>query len=55
MCQKITMYIQKKVNELLAKDKTSAKKSVTAITKEVIEGKWGNGEERKKKTYRCRL
>lgn len=42
--------VQKKVNEMLAASKTtSSKKSVTTIAKEVIEGKWGNGEERKKK------
>lgn len=42
--------VQKRVNELVsAMTKTSAKKSVTTIAKEVIEGKWGNGEERKKK------
>lgn len=29
--------------------KTTAKKSVTTIAKEVIEGKWGSGETRKKK------
>ena len=29
--------------------KTSSTKSVDEIAKEVIQGKWGNGEERKKK------
>ena len=30
-------------------DKTESKKSVDTLAKEVIQGKWGNGEERKKK------
>ena len=38
--------VQTKVNELA---KTSSKKSVTEIAKEVIAGKWGNGSDRKKK------
>lgn len=42
--------VQKKVNELLKETKTTPKKkSVTTIAKEVINGKWGDGEERKKK------
>lgn len=32
-----------------AESNSGAKKSVTAIAKEVIDGKWGNGETRKKK------
>ena len=38
--------VQKKVNELL---KTSTKKSVAEVAKEVVSGKWGNGADRKKK------
>ena len=38
--------VQAKVNELV---KGSGKKSVEAVAKEVIAGKWGNGEDRKKK------
>lgn len=34
------------MNELV---KGSGKKSVEAVAKEVIAGKWGNGEDRKKK------
>ena len=34
------------MNELV---KSSNKKSVEAVAKEVIAGKWGNGENRKKK------
>jgi N-acetylmuramoyl-L-alanine amidase CwlA len=43
--------VQKKVNELLNKKvvKVPVKKSVTVIAKEVIQGKWGNGAERKKR------
>jgi N-acetylmuramoyl-L-alanine amidase len=41
--------IQAKVNELLGKKTVKAKKSVTTIAKEVIQGKWGNGAERQKK------
>jgi phenylpyruvate tautomerase PptA (4-oxalocrotonate tautomerase family) len=42
--------VQAKVNELLSKKTTTTtKKSVTVIAKEVIQGKWGNGAERKKK------
>ncbi len=43
--------VQAKVNELLNKKPASkpAKKSVTVIAKEVIQGKWGNGAERKKR------
>lgn len=38
--------VQAKVNELV---KGSGKKSVDAVAKEVIAGKWGNGANRKKK------
>ena len=38
--------VQAKVNALV---KGSGKKSVDAVAKEVIAGKWGNGEDRKKK------
>lgn len=41
--------VQAKVNELLGKKTVKAKKSVTTIAKEVIQGKWGNGAERQKK------
>lgn len=41
--------VQKRVNEMLAGKISTSKKSVATIAKEVIEGKWGNGEERKKK------
>lgn len=41
--------VQKRVNEILAGAKTSAKKSVTVIAKEVIDGKWGNGADRVKR------
>ena len=42
--------VQDKVNELLAgQKKAPAKKSNKTIAQEVIAGKWGNGEERKKK------
>ena len=43
--------VQAKVNELV---KGSGKKSVEAVAKEVIAGKWGNGEDRKKKICRLR-
>ena len=38
--------VQAKVNELV---KGSNKKSVEAVAKEVLAGKWGNGEDRKKR------
>jgi hypothetical protein len=41
--------VQEKVDELLGKKTVKAKKSVTVIAKEVIQGKWGNGAERKKR------
>jgi N-acetylmuramoyl-L-alanine amidase CwlA len=41
--------VQKKVNELLGKKNTPSKKSVDAIAREVIQGKWGNGADRKKR------
>nr|DAK91591.1 MAG TPA: peptidoglycan hydrolase [Caudoviricetes sp.] len=41
--------VQKRVNKILAGAKTTAKKSVTEIAKEVIAGKWGNGDDRVKR------
>lgn len=41
--------VQKEVNAQLSGKATVPKKSVTEIAKEVIAGKWGNGEDRKKK------
>lgn len=41
--------VQGKVNELLGKKTTPAKKTNEQIAKEVIAGKWGNGSERKNK------
>lgn len=41
--------IQKKVGELINGQKKKEKLSVTAIAKEVVEGKWGNGEVRKRR------
>jgi len=43
--------VQAKVNELMSSSSTStpAKKSVDEIAKEVIQGKWGNGTDRKNK------
>lgn len=41
--------IQKIVNELCSKPAQPAKKSNETIAKEVIDGKWSNGEERKQK------
>ena len=38
--------VQAKVNELV---KSSNKKSVETVAKEVIAGKWGNGGDRKKR------
>ena len=40
--------VQSKVDELLSGKQTPAKKSVDEIAKEVIAGKWGNGNARKK-------
>ena len=40
--------MQAEVNRL-AKGARSTKKSVTAVAKEVLAGKWGNGDARKKK------
>lgn len=40
--------VQQTVNKLLAKPTAPAKKTNEQIAKEVIAGKWGNGEERKK-------
>ena len=39
--------VQNKVNEILYGKKPSNKKSVDTIAKEVIQGKWGNGQDRK--------
>lgn len=41
--------VQKKVNELANTNKAPTKKSVTEIAKEVLQGKWGNGAERKRR------
>lgn len=41
--------VQKEVNAQLSGKATAPKKSVTEIAKEVIAGKWGNGDDRKKK------
>ena len=43
--------VQKRVNEILSgkSSSSSSKKSNTTIAKEVIAGKWGNGDTRKKK------
>ncbi len=41
--------VQLKVNAILLGEHVENKKSVTEIAKEVIAGKWGNGEVRKKK------
>ena len=41
--------VQNRVNERLAGNKTTAKKSVDEIAREVIQGKWGNGSERKRR------
>lgn len=41
--------VQDKVNELLKAPKAPAKKSITDIAKEVLAGKWGNGDDRKNK------
>lgn len=40
--------IQKIVNNIVSENKAPAKKSVDEIAKEVINGKWGNGDARKK-------
>ena len=40
--------MQAEVNRL-AKGGSATKKSVTAVAKEVLAGKWGNGDDRKKK------
>ena len=40
--------VQNKVNELLYNSKKPSKKTIDEIAKEVILGKWGNGEDRKK-------
>ena len=41
--------VQKKVNELLGSKPVTPTKSVAEIAQEVIDGKWGNGDDRKKK------
>lgn len=41
--------VQAAVNAKLSGSKTSSKKSVDAIAREVIRGEWGNGAERKKR------
>lgn len=46
---KINGYGTTKTTEKKTEKKTTAKKSTTTIAKEVIAGKWGNGDERKKK------
>ena len=40
--------VQARVNELVKGTKTSKKKSNTQVAKEVLAGKWGNGQARKK-------
>ena len=40
--------IQKEVKKLLYSNKKPAKKTIDEVAKEVILGKWGNGEARKK-------
>lgn len=40
--------VQKRVNELLSGQVTPEKKTVDELAKEVLAGKWGNGDERKK-------
>lgn len=39
--------VQAKVNQLLSGSSATASKSIDQIAKEVIQGKWGNGEARK--------
>lgn len=41
--------VQKEVNRITQKEEKPLKKTNTAIAKEVLSGKWGNGEERKKR------
>ncbi len=41
--------VQKEVNAQLSGSATKTTKSVTEVAKEVIAGKWGNGQDRKKK------
>lgn len=45
--------VQAKVNELINQESKPTKKSVEQIAKEVIQGKWGNGEERKNKLIKA--
>lgn len=39
--------VQKRVNELVKNSNTPAKKSVDELAREVIQGKWGTGDDRK--------
>ena len=41
--------IQSKVNELSGTTSSTPKKSATEIAKEIVDGKWGNGSERKRR------
>ena len=41
--------MQAEVNRLAKGGSSSNKKSVTEVAKEVLNGKWGNGDARKKK------
>lgn len=41
--------VQKRVNEMLSGKSSSPSKSIDAIAKEVINGYWGNGADRKKR------
>ena len=41
--------VQNKVNELLGSKPVTPTKSVAEVAQEVIDGKWGNGDDRKKK------
>ena len=40
--------VQARVNEIVKEKKTTSKKSNTQVAKEVLAGKWGNGQARKK-------
>ena len=41
--------VQKRVNELIRGQATAGKKSVDQIAREVLQGKWGNGSDRRKR------
>ena len=41
--------VQKRVNELIRGQATAGKKSVDQIAREVLQGKWGNGDDRRKR------